>query len=37
MPRFPVCFLTNGGGVTEGHKAADLSKILGVRVRENQV
>jgi hypothetical protein len=36
-PRYAVCFLTNGGGVTEATKAAQLTEWLGVRVTENQV
>ncbi|WIA28754.1 hypothetical protein OEZ86_011287 [Tetradesmus obliquus] len=35
--RFPVCFITNGGGVPEAHKAQQLSKWLGVPVGEQQV
>ena len=35
-PRYPICFLTNGGGVTEQQKADELSSWLGVRVRDNQ-
>ena len=35
-PRFPICFLTNGGGVTEQQKADELSSWLGVQVKENQ-
>ena len=35
-PRYPICFLTNGGGVTEQQKADELSSWLGVQVRENQ-
>ena len=37
VTRFPVVFLTNGGGVTEDAKAEELSQWLGVRVRGNQV
>ena len=37
QPRHPVCFLTNGGGVTEAHKAAELSEWLGVSVGADQV
>ena len=37
QPRYPVCFLTNGGGVTEAKKAEELSGWLGVAVRGNQV
>ncbi|KAF8072704.1 Retrovirus-related Pol polyprotein from transposon TNT 1-94 [Scenedesmus sp. PABB004] len=33
----PVCFLTNGGGVPEADKAAQLSSLLGVPVSEGQV
>lgn len=29
---YPVCFLTNGGGVTEQDKADQLASWLGVRV-----
>lgn len=32
----PVCFLTNGGGVTEAAKAKELSSWLDVKVHENQ-
>ncbi|KAK9914891.1 hypothetical protein WJX75_001967 [Coccomyxa subellipsoidea] len=35
--KYPICFLTNGGGVTEAQKAQQLSNWLGVNVRENQV
>ncbi|KAK9829998.1 hypothetical protein WJX72_009132 [[Myrmecia] bisecta] len=35
--RFPVCFLTNGGGVTEARKAAQLSDWLDVAVSPQQV
>ena len=35
--RVPVAFLTNGGGVSEGDKAAELSRWLGVPVEEDQV
>lgn len=35
-PRFPVAFLTNGGGVTEEHKAEQLSQWLGVAVKPSQ-
>lgn len=35
-PRHPMCFLTNGGGVTEQQKADELSSWLGVQVKENQ-
>lgn len=37
QPRYPVCFLTNGGGVTERVKAHQLSEWLGVAVDESQV
>ena len=37
QPRYPVCFLTNGGGVTEAHKAAELRDWLGIRVGADQV
>lgn len=37
QPKYPVCFLTNGGGVLEATKAAQLSKWLGVQVAANQV
>ncbi|PSC67257.1 HAD-superfamily subfamily IIA hydrolase [Micractinium conductrix] len=36
-PRYPVAFLTNGGGVTERVKAHQLSEWLGVAVGEEQV
>ena len=36
QPRYPVCFLTNGGGVTEAAKAAELSQWLGVSVGADQ-
>lgn len=36
-PKLPVCFLTNGGGVTEATKAEELSSWLDVQVHENQV
>lgn len=36
-PRYPLCFLTNGGGVTERVKAHQLSEWLGVAVDESQV
>ncbi|KAL4440223.1 hypothetical protein ABPG75_003224 [Micractinium tetrahymenae] len=36
-PRYPICFLTNGGGVTERFKAHQLSEWLGVAVDESQV
>ena len=32
-----MCFLTNGGGVTEAHKAAELSDWLGVNIGADQV
>ena len=32
-----MCFLTNGGGVTEAAKAAELSEWLGVSVGADQV
>lgn len=35
--QYPVCFITNGGGVTEDTKAAQLSTWLGVPVHGNQV
>eukprot|EP00775_Hariotina_reticulata_P006312 gene6312-6547_t len=35
--RYPVCFLTNGGGVLEARKAQQLSQWLDVPVQENQV
>ena len=35
-PRYPICFLTNGGGITEQQKADELSSWLGVQVKENQ-
>jgi ribonucleotide monophosphatase NagD (HAD superfamily) len=35
-PKLPVCFLTNGGGVTEAQKAEELSGWLDVHVHENQ-
>ena len=37
VPRVPVAFLTNGGGVTEQHKAATLSEQLGVNILPQQV
>lgn len=36
QPLYPVCFLTNGGGVTERVKAHQLSEWLGVAVDESQ-
>lgn len=36
-PKHPICFLTNGGGVTESMKAKQLSEWLGIRVQANQV
>ena len=36
-PQFPVCFMTNGGGVTEAEKAEQLSEWLNVAVHANQV
>ncbi|KAK9831392.1 hypothetical protein WJX81_000238 [Elliptochloris bilobata] len=36
-PLYPVCFLTNGGGVTEQAKADQLASWLGVRVTAEQV
>lgn len=36
QPRFPLCFLTNGGGVTEADKAQELAGWLDVDVQENQ-
>lgn len=36
-PKFPVCFLTNGGGVTEAQKAEQLSDWLDVAVGVDQV
>ncbi len=36
-PRYPVCFLTNGGGVTEAQKAEQLSGWLDVAVGVDQV
>ncbi|GFR50889.1 hypothetical protein Agub_g13180 [Astrephomene gubernaculifera] len=35
--RYPVVFMTNGGGVTEGRKAEQLSNWLGVPVAPEQV
>lgn len=35
--KFPVVFLTNGGGVTEAAKAAQLSEWLDAPVSEGQV
>jgi len=35
--KHPVCFLTNGGGVTEGQKARQLTELLGVKITEQQV
>lgn len=37
QPRFPTCFLTNSGGVTEEHKAQELSEWLDVPVHSSQV
>lgn len=37
MPRLPVAFLTNGGGVTERRKALQLTDWLGVNVAPEQV
>lgn len=34
---YPTCFLTNGGGVTEEHKAQQLTNWLGVAVSPQQV
>ena len=36
-PKYPVCFLTNGGGMTEAQKAEQLSSWLDVSVTEDQV
>ncbi len=36
-PKYPVCFLTNGGGVTEAQKAEQLSGWLDVAVGVDQV
>ncbi len=36
-PQFPVCFMTNGGGVTEAEKAEQLSEWLNVTVHADQV
>eukprot|EP00201_Polytomella_parva_P000097 CAMPEP_0175039940 /NCGR_PEP_ID=MMETSP0052_2-20121109/933_1 /TAXON_ID=51329 ORGANISM="Polytomella parva, Strain SAG 63-3" /NCGR_SAMPLE_ID=MMETSP0052_2 /ASSEMBLY_ACC=CAM_ASM_000194 /LENGTH=470 /DNA_ID=CAMNT_0016301989 /DNA_START=57 /DNA_END=1468 /DNA_ORIENTATION=+ len=35
--RYPVVFMTNGGGTTESKRAEQLSNFLGVRVRTDQV
>ena len=35
-PKYPVCFLTNGGGVTEHQKAEQLSGWLDVAVGVDQ-
>eukprot|EP00210_Caulerpa_lentillifera_P005945 g5680.t1 len=35
--KYPVCFLTNGGGVTESQKANQLSSLLGVKITQDQV
>ncbi|GLC44804.1 hypothetical protein PLESTB_001212300 [Pleodorina starrii] len=35
--RYPVVFMTNGGGVCEARKAQQLSEWLGVRVEADQV
>lgn len=35
-PKYPVCFLTNGGGVTEQQKAEQLSGWLDVAVGVDQ-
>ena len=34
---YPVCFLTNGGGMLEADKALQLTNWLGVPVTESQV
>lgn len=36
-PKYPVCFLTNGGGVTEKQKAQQLSSWLDVAIGVDQV
>eukprot|EP00803_Ostreobium_quekettii_P010448 evm.model.scf_1116.2 EVM.evm.TU.scf_1116.2 scf_1116:15222-17869(-) len=36
-PRFPVCLLTNSGGVTEEMRAKQLSASLGVKITSSQV
>lgn len=36
-PRFPICFLTNGGGVLEATKAEQLSEWLDIHVQPEQV
>ena len=36
-PRYPICFLTNGGGNTEAQKATQLSQWLDVSVTADQV
>ncbi|KAJ1879091.1 hypothetical protein LPJ71_010829, partial [Coemansia sp. S17] len=35
--RIPFVLLTNGGGVSEADKAADISRLLGVEIRPEQV
>ncbi|KAJ2744637.1 hypothetical protein GGI20_002817 [Coemansia sp. BCRC 34301] len=35
--RIPFVLLTNGGGVSEADKAADISRLLGVDVRAEQI
>jgi hypothetical protein len=34
--KYPTCFLTNGGGVTEAQKAQQLSSLLDAPVTEQQ-
>uniref|UniRef100_A0A061RP60 Had hydrolase n=1 Tax=Tetraselmis sp. GSL018 TaxID=582737 RepID=A0A061RP60_9CHLO len=36
-PRFPLAFLTNGGGMTEGKRAEKLSDLLGYQITADQV
>lgn len=36
-PKYPLCFMTNGGGVTEAKKAEELATWLDVDVQEDQV
>ena len=35
--RYPVVFMTNGGGTSEARKAQQLTEWLGVPVSEQQV
>ena len=36
-PRVPICFLTNGGGVSEDEKARELSEAFGLHIHDKQI